>query len=239
MPSSVFMRPRARAAMSSVSQQQVFREVHTEDELRAAVYSENSDTYLFGVTGRRIVIASPISVKSPIKITAHGTIIESHGRIPIFPIADSIDCVFDATSAVNVVIRDLLFSNASGVIDPSSAIKLGGISSVTNCVFTTGTSTISVGTDCIVSGNMIFSGTFSGATAGILLTGSNSIVTSNMITGGILSESASSKCSISSNVLFGTNINTSASLLGQNSIVGNTNVGTITNSATDAVTSNT
>lgn len=234
MPSSVFMRPRARAAMSSVSQQQVFREVHTEDELRAAVSAENTGSYIFGLTGRRVVIASSISIKNPIKISAHGIIIESHGRIPIFPASDSMDCIFDVTSAVNVLIRNLSFVNTLPVQDPSYCIRSGALTSIQDCSFTTGAVPILCGTDCIIKGNLVFYG----STRSVLVSGNSSIITSNIIAYGLSVDSSFGNNVILGNMFSGSNIDTSLSA-GNNSIVGNTNVGTITNSATDAVTSNT
>lgn len=232
--SSIFTRPRARPPLAAVSSQQVFREVNTEDELRAAVFSDTIGAYTFGITGRRIVIASPISVKSPIVVTASGTTIESHGKIPVFPAADALSCIFDISSAVNVTIRNLMFSNTGNFVEPDVCVKLGSLNDMLDCTVVTGTTAIIADTDSFVRGNKIFFGTF-----GVSIIGSASVVTGNMITSGIATaDPFSSRNVITSNVLFNSNIDTSTSG-GQNVIVGNAQVGTITNAATDAVTSNT
>jgi hypothetical protein len=238
MPSSVFMRPKARAAMSSVAQQQVFREVHTEDELRAVVAADKIGAYAFGSTGRRIVIASPISVKSPIVVTAPGILIESHGKIPISPAEDSLSCIFDTSAAINIEIRGLSFVNTLGVIEPSSCIKLGQISSVVSCSFSTGVDGVLIQSAnyARITGNS-FNGVSSNSVH--IVAGAYNMISANMCIGNIVVDASASRTSIIGNTLTGFNINTSASSSGMNSIVGNIGVGTISYSSTDAVTSNT
>lgn len=89
---------------------QVFREVRTEDELRVALQPGDVTTLdaLFANTGRRIVITAPITLHSPIIIpeTMPGTIIESHGFIPLSAGVDGIDAF--VIRAPLVIIRDVL-----------------------------------------------------------------------------------------------------------------------------------
>lgn len=241
MPDSVFTRPRARSPLSSVSSQQVFREVRTEDELRSAVFAEytNYAGSLYGIVGRRIVVSAPISVRSPIIVTATGVTIESHGKIPIFPLSNAMDCIFDATSSTNLVLRNLLIANNLGVQNPVFGIKLGNFSSMDSCTI--------VGVDTCVQAS------FGSSIRGCLLSSygvatqrsiyvpngaSQIMISGNLLVGDVFADAGSSNCAISANSLLGRNIDTSLSS-GSNSIVGNVNVGTITNAATDAVTSNT
>lgn|GEM_PF-5846586 len=86
---SVFpSRARIRAILPPIGLQAVFREVRTEDELRQALTPKSGTDFaaLIANTGRRIVIAAPITLKSPVVIdeTLPGTTIESHGYLPIY-----------------------------------------------------------------------------------------------------------------------------------------------------------
>lgn len=103
---------------------QVFREVRTEDELRVALQPLRNGGLedLVANTGRRIVITAPITLKSPIIIDASlpGTIIESHGFLPITPDVDGIDCI--VVRAQLCMIRGvLILSNGIDVIRPATA----------------------------------------------------------------------------------------------------------------------
>ena len=101
-----------------------------------------------------------------------------------------------------------------------------------------------------VSGNRLFSAltTLNGGSRGIisgnsllgelLLTLTNCVISGNTFSGRIFLSATSRYNAIVGNNMVTNNISTSSSA-GDNSIVGNTNVGTITNAATDAVTSNT
>lgn len=105
---SVFARQMARARLPSVGQRVAFREVASEDELRAALAPDVAGaTYaaLRANYGRRIVITAPIVLRSTIVVpsTLPGTRIESHGGVPImcgtdgidaFQV-DAVDCSFD------------------------------------------------------------------------------------------------------------------------------------------------
>jgi len=240
MPSSVFMRPRARAAMSSVSQQQVFREVHTEDELRSATYTENIDysSSVYAATGRRIVIASPISIKSPIVINAPGITIESHGKIPIFPASDLMDCIFDASTSTNTVFNNLLIANNLGVQNPLFGIKLGQFSEMTNCSVVGVDTCVKSSFGAAIRGNLLSSYGAVSQISVLIPSGSSTMITGNLLAGDVVAEAGSNNCVISLNCMLGRNIDTSASL-GGHTIIGNAGVGIITNTSTDAVTSNT
>lgn len=89
---------------------QVFREVRTEDELRVALQPSDVTTAaaLVANTGRRIVITAPITLHSTIVIpeTLPGTIIESHGFLPLSPGVDGIDA-FEVRAPL-VIIRDVM-----------------------------------------------------------------------------------------------------------------------------------
>lgn len=234
MASSVFTRPRARSPLAAISSQQVFREVKTENELRSAVSLTN---YIPSVSGIRVVIANPIGIKSPVVVWGQGILIEGHGKNAIFPLSDSMDCLFDLSqNSFFVTIKSLTFSNPNKVINPVSAIKSYGFGagylSVTDCYFDSAASyAVDAGLNSIIYGNRIFG-------SNILLSGEGCNVFGNFVFGQIIAASTSGNNSISMNNMSGLNIDTSASL-GGNSIVGNTNVGTIANTATDAVTSNT
>lgn len=99
-----------RAMLAPVGQAQVFREVRTEDELRQALTPVDVTTTaaLLANTGRRIVIAAPITLTAPVEIPPEmpGTVIEAHGHIPIYPGVDSIDAFI--VRAPLVTIRGLL-----------------------------------------------------------------------------------------------------------------------------------
>lgn len=111
-PQSPFSsRVRPRAVLPPISLQRVFREVRTEDELRQALQPPTAPTGLAGFlagTGRRIVIAAPITLTSPIVIGPGlpGTTIEAQGLLPIFPGAEAVDA-FDIRAPL-VTIRGLL-----------------------------------------------------------------------------------------------------------------------------------
>lgn len=237
--SSIFTRTRARPPLAAISSQQVFREVRTEDELRSAVYAENTtnQTSVYGVTGRRIVIAAPIEIKSPIVVTANGITIDSHGKIPVFPATNAIDCIFDLTATANAVINNVLIANNLGVQNPVVGIKLGSFSSLTNCTIIGADTCVWSQFGATIKGNLLSSyGT--PETTVYIPSGASSMIVGNFLVGDIVAASGAGNCVISGNCLLGRNINTSLGS-GGNAIVGNANVGTITNAATDAVTSNT
>lgn len=112
-----------RAMLAPVGQAQVFREVRTEDELRQALTPLATDSIeaLYANTGRRIVIAAPITLTSSIEIPSDlpGVTIESHGHIPIYPAVDSMDAII--VRAPLVTLRGLLF------VSPPDLSKRWGI----------------------------------------------------------------------------------------------------------------
>lgn len=103
-------RNQLRQILPTQATAQVFREVRTEDELRVALQPGDVTTSaaLVANTGRRIVITSPITLKAPIVIpeSMPGTIIESHGFIPLTPGVDGIDA-FEIRAPL-VIIRDVM-----------------------------------------------------------------------------------------------------------------------------------
>lgn len=92
------------------------------------------------------------------------------------------------------------------------------------------TSTMLSGQGGVFSGNSLL--------GELSLTVTNCVISGNTFNGRIFLGATSRYNAICNNAMLSNNISTSSSA-GDNSIVGNTNVGTITNAATDAVTSNT
>jgi hypothetical protein len=126
-----------------------------------------------------------------------------------------------------------LSGNLVGATTGSGSVTRGVISE--NFDFSGGISSTAL-IQSNVSANMSFGGwSDAGSSLGSIL----SMVAGNYLTNSItITNPASGYCSIIGNGMNGAGINTSATF-GSNSIVGNTNVGTITNASTDAVTSNT
>ena len=96
---------------------QVMVEVRSEDELRRALTpkdvtaSPTVGTLLAG-SGRRIVIAAPITLKSTVIIpaTMAGVTIEAHGYLPIYPGVDGIDA-FDIRAPFCTLMGLLVYSD--------------------------------------------------------------------------------------------------------------------------------
>ena len=105
-----------RPILGTQATAQVMIEVRTEDELRRALTPKDTTTTaaLVANTGRRIVIAAPITLKSSIIIDASlpGTVIESHGAVPIYPGVDGMDAF--VIRAPLVSIRGLLLYADAG-----------------------------------------------------------------------------------------------------------------------------
>lgn len=128
-----------------------------------------------------------------------------------------VDCASDTSSSPSVSI-------ASGTIIGPSGFTISG-----NKGFSA-TSTFLGGSRGIISGNALL--------GELSLTLTNCVISGNTFSGRIFLSATSRYNAIVGNNMATNNISTSSSA-GDNSIVGNTNVGTITNAATDAVTSNT
>lgn len=109
-------RTRARATLAPTATQQVWREVTTEDQLRQALTPVDStdNAGLAANTGRRIVIAGPITLSGPVEVSAKlpGLAIESHGHIPIWCGVDGIDAFL--INAPLFTARGLLFFAIDG-----------------------------------------------------------------------------------------------------------------------------
>ena len=228
---------------------QVMVEVRSEDELRRALTPKDTSTTaaLVANTGRRIVIAAPITLKSPIIIDASlpGTVIESHGFVPITCLVDGIDAI--TVQANLCTLQGLLFT--SRAIDGSVVTEryryCVGIEAddvrVIDChafdvdgfiLGADGANDCHV-YDCTVA---VVTGDNSDC---ISLNGSNWRVHHNLLRGSGTGVAVRVGASGEKNVFTGNDFNasgidTSASL-GLNFIVGNTDAGALTTAGTDVV----
>lgn len=183
-----------------------------------------------GVTLERLTLGAGFSATSFVKLDGDDHTIDAVG-------------VLSGATVTNLVRMGL--ATSARVLDcysqSSSAIVLvqGPSSGIGNCVisgnisFTGGLRQLSM-IKSIVSMNTDLGGweTFPARNT------DDCVCTGNAMAGQIAIYAGIGRNVISSNAMAGFNISTSATT-GQNTIVGNTNVGTITNAATDAVTSNT
>lgn len=309
MASSVFMRPRARAALAAVSSQQNFIAVATEDELLAALtVLPRSDSACYG---RGINIVGDINLSQSLQLAPQhsGITITSSSTSRISSNA-SIGTAIIANGCNGVTIENLVIGKI-GAVSAGSAVSLIAVSGdgltvrrikispnsdLTHLVFfapygststftgygtkiiecstedRTGSQNVSLyfqfgSTQClnaVISKNIGFWGgigtpPFSGVIAQRAMfvesiisdntnlgkidmssidSGGKNTITGNVMKGNIIIWNSKDKNVISCNSMCGFSIDTSLSN-GNNSIVGNTNVGTISNAATDAVTSNT
>jgi len=237
---------------------QVFREVRTEDELRVALQPADvtGQAALLANTGRRIVIAAPITLHSTIVIpeTLPGTIIESHGFLPLSPGVDGIDA-FEIRTPL-VIIRDVLlyadatnnrrFNRAFVMVDTGAVSGVGPISARI------------INVDAFGVNQFLADDTTSGAddgwidrcsmqrfandvnTDGVSLNSPDWRVTNSKMQGvgtGIALRVglSGSRTLIMGNEFSGDGVDTSASSFGSNVISSNVNTGTIVNTATDRV----
>jgi len=248
-------RVRSRGVLPPLGLQAVFREVRTEDELRQALTPLDVGTIaaLLANTGRRIVIAAPITLKSPIVIpaTLPGTTIESHGKLPVFCGVDGIDA-FDVRAPL-CTIRDLLITS------PDVTGTTGGPAFARAVVFKAGANngrlldvdvygcdSLVVGEDgadsCHVRGCEVLVTSSNNANA-VTVDGTDWRITANTLDGagtGLAVEVTANggRCAIVGNDCGTAGITTSASA-GSNTISANTRGGTLTTLATDAVGLNT
>lgn len=240
-----------RPILGTQATAQVMIEVRTEDELRQALTPKDTGTAaaLVANTGRRIVIAAPITLKSSIIIDASlpGTVIESHGYVPLTCLVDDVDAI--TVRAILCTIRGLLFTSkaidgsvvtdrfrycvkveAGGDdvrVEDCHAFDIGGLvfgDTGANAGFVTGCHT------AVMSGDNVDC---------ISIDGANWRVHHNILkasgTGVVIRVGANGeKTAIIGNDLNGQEVHTSASL-GSNFIVGNTDDGTLTTHATDIV----
>ena len=240
-----------RPILGTQAQSQVMIEVRTEDELRRALTPKDTTTTaaLVANTGRRIVIAAPITLKSSIIIDASlpGTVIESHGYVPLTCLVDDVDAI--TVRAILCTVRGLLFTSkaidgsvvtdrfrycvkveAGGDdvrIEDCHAFDIGGLvlgDTGANAGFVTGCHT------AVMSGDNVDCISIDGANWRIhhnILKASGTGVVIRVGTSG-------EKTAITGNDLNNQEVHTSASL-GSNFIVGNTDDGTLTTHATDIV----
>ena len=240
---------RARGVLSPLGSATVFREVRNEDELRQALTPLDTGTIaqLVANTGRRIVIAAPITLKSPIEIdeSLPGTIIESHGKLPVFCGADGIDAF--VVRAPFVTIRNLLISSPDVTGNASTlnyrnaiTLKVGADNARIIDVDTFGCTSLVVGdagcNDGMVRGCTVLV-TSGDNGAAIEVDGTGWRVMGNILDGsgtGLAVEglSNSGRCAIVGNDCNGDGIDTSVGT-GLNTISGNTDAGTVTAHGTD------
>lgn len=164
-----------------------------------------------------------------------------------------------SSGAINTSVKGI---SVVGITFPMTVLLLGTTSgaSVSDCVSDLASSSTAsiisiaaaVATVFSVCGNKQFAGTvsLSNGQLGIISSNSflgpisavgtvrNNVISGNTMAGNITMQASTGNNVISGNCMNSYNITTSAGI-GGNSIVGNTNVGTITNASTDAVTSNT
>lgn len=239
---------------------QVFREVRTEDELRVALQPGDVTTLdaLLANTGRRIVITAPITLHSPIIIpeTMPGTIIESHGFIPLSAGVDGIDAF--VIRAPLVIIRDVLLyadltnnrrynrafvMNGGAVVagtsvDPTSA-RIINVEALGVNQFLVDETTNDAGDGWIDRCSMQRFANDVNAD-GISLNSADWRITNSKMRGvgtGIALRvgSSGSRTLIMGNYFGGDGVDTSASIGGANVISSNVDAGTIVNTATDRV----
>lgn len=240
---------RTRQIMSAVGQAQRFIEVATEDELRVALTPRDttSTASLIAQTGRRIVIVAPITLKAPIEVSASlpGTVIESHGKLPIFCGVDGIDAF--VVSAPQCIIRDLLITSpdvtgaaASASFRNAVTLKAGADGARILDVDTFGCATLVLG-DANVD-NVMVRGCAVLVTSGvngaaIEVDGTGWRIMGNLLDGsgtGLAVEVLSNggHCAIVGNDCNGDGIDTAAGL-GSNTISANTRAGTVSAHGTD------
>jgi hypothetical protein len=227
--------------------QAVFREVRTEDELRQALTPlETSAVNRLANTGRRIVIAAPMTITSPIIITRamEGTTIEAHGHIPLRCGVDGIDA-FDVRAPLCTIRGLVLYGAAAewnrafvlGAFALSCQFRNNYIGSAAQLIVD---ESAGGATGCIVDGNTFFAG---GANTSIDVDSQRWRVTSNVLVrtpGGLAVRVGANGgvAHIAGNHCDSQGITTSASN-GFNTISSNTLAGTITSHGTDAVGLNT
>ena len=240
-------RVRSRGVLPPLGLQAVFREVRTEDELRQALTPLDVGTIaaLLANTGRRIVITAPITLKAPIIIDASlpGTVIESHGKLPVFCGVDGIDA-FDVR-AILCTIRGLLITSPN-VTGNTSTLTFGA-AVLANAdglrvqdVDTFGCDSLVVGEtdvdDVHVTGCKVLVTSGNNAPA-VYVDGERWRIIGNSLDGSgtgvaVLAGAASQYAAIVGNDCSGDGITTSAGL-GSNTISANTNAGAVTAHATD------
>lgn len=254
-------RNQLRQILPTQATAQVFREVRTEDELRVALQPGDVTTIaaLLANTGRRIVITAPITLKAPIVIpeSMPGTIIESHGFIPLTPGVDGIDA-FEIRAPL-VIIRDVLlyadlinsrrFNRAFVMVD--SGVTIAG-SSVSP------TSARIVNVEALGVNQFLVDETTNDASDGwidrcsmqrfandvnadgVSLNSSDWRITNSKMQGvgtgiAVRVGTNGSRTLIMGNYFGGDGVDTSASAGGENVISSNVNAGTIVNTGTDRV----
>lgn len=261
-PSPFPPRQRSRGMLLAQATQQVFREVRTEDELRAALQplAVTTAAALLASTGRRIVITAPITLRAPIVIpeTLPGTIIESHGFLPLSPGVDGIDAFVIRTALV--VIRDILlyadvtnnrrFNRAFVMVDTGAVAGVGPTGArITNI-------------EALGINQFLADETTSGAddgwidrcsmqrfsndvnADGIVLNSPDWRVTNSKMNGvgtgiGMRVNASGSRIVITGNDFSGDGVNTAASVVGGNIISSNTLCGAVVVGGTDVVGLNT
>lgn len=114
-----------RPKLSAQALQQVYREVRTENELRAAVAAGPS-------SARRIVIAAPITITRTIEITAQYVTVESHGSVPI-TVADGVAVALMGAEFGSFI--GLMFQDPADVLAgaTSALIQLGPFGTAERC----------------------------------------------------------------------------------------------------------
>lgn len=234
---------------------QVMIEVRSEDELRRALTPKDTTTTaaLVANTGRRIVIAAPITLKASVVIAATlpGTTIEAHGHIPIYCGVDGIDA-FDVQAAL-VTLRGLLLTSTT----LTGAASLGEFAT---CVRVRANADFCRVLDChtydcdslLVAEDTAGEGMIRGCAVGVTSSATANCVTidalgwrieHNILDGSGVALAVEvtvngGRCAIVGNDCATDGITTSASS-GSNTISANTRAGTIANHATDAVGLNT
>lgn len=240
-------RVRTRAVLPPIGLQTVFREVRTEDELRQALTPTDvtDNASLVANTGRRIVIAAPITLQSPIIIpaTLPGTTIESHGHIPIWCGADGITAFI--ARAPLCTFRGLLFfalDQGAGAPLFGTAFSLEDGANQTRIL-----DVHALGCDALVEGaadvdDVHVRGCDASTPSGragdcVTYNGSKWKIVGNLLSGSdtgvaVRSGAAGERASIVGNSCDGTGINTSAGT-GLNTISANTDTGTVNAAGTD------
>jgi len=236
---------------------QVFREVRTEDELRVALQPPDVTTVaaLLASSGRRIVITAPITLKAPIIIpeTMPGTIIESHGFIPLTPGVDGIDAF--EIRAPFVIIRDVLLVGSEKRFN--RAFVMNGGTTVAGTIVNP-TSARIVNVEALGVNQFLVDETTNDASDGwidrcsmqrfandvnvdgVSLNSSDWRITNSKMQGvgtgiAVRVGTNGSRALIMGNYFGGDGVDTSASAGGENVISSNVNAGTIVNTGTDRV----
>ena len=232
-----------RPILPPIGLQSVFREVRTEDELRQALTPTSTTTVAaLANSGRRIVIAGPITLKSPIVIPPEliGVTIEGHGSMPLHCGVNGIDA-FDIRASL-VTIRGLVLYGTptkrwarAFVLDSESdlcRIFDNHVTQAIQLVVDEGVGLadyVWIGNNSVVSpgsgGDIISVDSFGWRVTGnILILGGTPVAVGVGANGG--------RCAITGNDCGAGDITTSAST-GSNTISANTNVGAVTAHATD------